>query len=46
MKVTIEVSSQNELERIILFFQTLKLDSVRIISDTLTPKSKKSPKKR
>ena len=46
MKVTIEVSSQNELERIILFFQTLKLDSVSIISDTLSPKSKKSPKKK
>ena len=46
MKVTIEVTSQNELEKIILFFQTLKLDSVRIISDTLTPKSEKSLKKK
>lgn len=46
MKLTIEVTSQNELEKIILFFQTLKLDSVRIISDTLTPKSKKSLKKK
>ena len=46
MKVTIEVTSQKELEKIILFFQTLKLDSVRIISDTLTPKSEKSLKKK
>ena len=46
MKLTIEVTSQNELEKIILFFQTLKLDSVHIISDTLTPKSKKSLKKK
>jgi hypothetical protein len=45
MKLTIEVSSQSELEKIILFFQTLKLDSVRIISDSLTPKPKKTIKK-
>ena len=45
MKVTIEVSSQSELEKIILFFQTLKLDSIRVINDTLMPKPKKSNKK-
>jgi hypothetical protein len=45
MKLTIEVSTQSELEKIILFFQTLKLDSVRIISDSLTPKPKKISKK-
>jgi hypothetical protein len=32
MKLTIEVSSHNELEKIMLFFQTLKLDNIRIIS--------------
>jgi hypothetical protein len=45
MKLTIEVSSQSELEKMLLFFQTLKLDSVRIISDKITPKPKKNPKK-
>jgi hypothetical protein len=41
MKLTIEVSSQTELEKIIHFFQTLKLDSVRIISDSFIPEPKK-----
>ena len=41
MKLTIEVSSQTELEKIIVFFQTLKLDSIRVINDTLMPKPKK-----
>jgi hypothetical protein len=45
MKLTIEVSTQSELEKIILFFQTLKLDSVRIIADSMTPKPKKTSKK-
>lgn len=45
MKLTIEVSSQTELEKIIVFFQTLKLDSIRVINDTLTPKPKKNSKK-
>jgi hypothetical protein len=45
MKLTIEVSSQSELEKIVLFFQTLKMDSVRIISDSLLPKPKKTRKK-
>ena len=45
MKLTIEVSSQTELEKIIVFFQTLKLDSIRVINDTLMPKPKKSNKK-
>ena len=42
MKITIEVSSHTELEKIILFFQTLKLDSVRIITDSLAKKSDKN----
>jgi hypothetical protein len=45
MKLTIEVSSQSELEKIMQFFQTLKLESVRIISDKITPKPMKNPKK-
>jgi hypothetical protein len=45
MKVTVEVSSQSELEKIVLFFQTLKLDSIRIIADSLMPKPKKNKKK-
>lgn len=45
MKVTIEVSSQSELEKIIVFFQTLKLDSIRVITDSFVPKPKKSNKK-
>ena len=42
MKITIEVSSHTELEKIVLFFQTLKLDSVRIITDSLAKKSDKN----
>jgi hypothetical protein len=45
MKLTIEVSTQSELEKIVLFFQTLKMDSVRIISDSLVQKPKKTRKK-
>jgi hypothetical protein len=45
MKLTIEVSSQSELEQIILFFQTLKLESVRVITDAFVQKPKKSNKK-
>ena len=45
MKLTIEVSSQTELEKIIVFFQTLKLDSIRVINDTLMTKPKKRNKK-
>ena len=42
MKITIEVSSHTELEKIVLFLQTLKLDSVRIITDSLAKKSDKN----
>ncbi len=45
MKVTVEVSSQSELEKIILFFQTLKLDSIRVVTDSLSMKPKKKDKK-
>jgi hypothetical protein len=45
MKVTVEVSSQNELEKIVQFFQTLNLDSIRIMTDSLMPKPKKNKKK-
>ena len=45
MKVTVEVSSQSELEKIVQFFQTLNLDSIRIMTDSLMPKPKKNKKK-
>ena len=45
MKVTVEVTSQSELEKIIRFFQTLNLDSIRIVTDSLTPTPKKNNKK-
>ncbi len=45
MRLTIEVSSQSELEKIITFFQTLKLDSVRIIANSFVPKPEKVNKK-
>lgn len=45
MKVTVEVSSQSELEKIILFFNSLKLDSIRIVTDAITPMPKKNNKK-
>ena len=45
MKVTVEVTSQSELEKIIRFFQTLNLDSIRIVTDSLTPAPKKNNKK-
>ena len=45
MKLTIEVATQNELEQIIHFFQSMKLESVRIIQDKLTYKVPKKPKK-
>ena len=45
MKVTVEVSSQSELEKIILFFQTLNLDSIRVVTDSLSLKPKKNDKK-
>ena len=45
MKVTVEVSSQSELEKIILFFQTLNLDSIRVVTDSLSLKPKKKDKK-
>lgn len=44
MKLTIEVASQSELEKIILFFQSIQLEGVRIISDTLTRKNNKKKK--
>lgn len=45
MKLTIEVATQNELEQIIHFFQSIKLESVRIIQDKLTHKPPKKTKK-
>ncbi len=45
MKVTVEVSSQSELEKIVLFFNSLKLDSMRIVTDALIPTPKKNNKK-
>ncbi len=45
MKLTIEVASQSELEKIILLFQSIKLEGVRIITDKLTPKNNRKNKK-
>ncbi len=45
MKLTVKVTSQSELEKIILFFQTLNLDSIRVVIDSLTPTPKKNNKK-
>ncbi len=45
MKLTIEVSSQSELEKIIFFFQTLKLEGVRIVTETPPTKLPKNNKK-
>ena len=44
MKVTVEVTSQSELEKIIRFFQTLNLDNIRIVTDSLKPTPKKNNK--
>ncbi len=45
MKVTVEVSSQSELEKTVLFFNSLKLDSIRIVTDAITHTPKKNNKK-
>jgi hypothetical protein len=45
MKLTIEVATQSELEQIIHFFQSIKLESVRIIGDKLTRQAPKKSKR-
>lgn len=45
MKLTIEVATQSELEQIIHFFQSIKLESIRIIGDKWASQVPKKSKK-